>query len=490
MRYAIVSDIHANWQAWKTVLLDIRSLKVDRIICLGDVVGYGPNPREVLESVHETVDYFVLGNHDAALCGKLESTLFNEQARMVLAWTRDRVSREALDFLKTIPLALAGENFRCVHGEFSEPGFFNYVIEPEDALRSWQTVAEPLLFNGHTHCPGIFLTGASGRPYRLAPEDFEQEQGKRYLVNAGSVGNPRDSDTRSSYCIYDLRRRAVFWRKIPFDLDAYRQALNEAGLPAEPGGFLERDPNLAATPLRARLNFIPPAAKAQAAKDVIEVQVIKTLKTKIQRWRFAALLSILAALVLFIAGAIYRHRIVNRELDIGRADPIVVYHGAPSRNLLTTPPSPLPPNSVLPGWILHLGDKYRQSIEVCRGEEGAPVFRLSSANPGTTIGLSSGIITVTDDMKFVLEAFFRKSDDFKGSVWTAVSVVKKTGEKDVSMEQYVVKEPALMRRGGWMAARQTFDLPKGTHTIRLHVRGKFKGAVLVKNILLQRKTGN
>ncbi|MDO9540845.1 MAG: metallophosphoesterase family protein [Kiritimatiellia bacterium] len=490
MRYAIVSDIHANWQAWNVVLLDIRSLKVDCIICLGDMIGYGPNPCEVLESVHTAVDYFVLGNHDAALCGKLDSALFNTQARLILDWTQSRVSRSALDFLKTIPLSLAGEMFRCVHGEFSEPGCFNYVFEPEDALRSWQAVAEPLLFNGHTHRPGIFLMGGSGKPYRLDPEDFELEHGKRFLVNVGSVGNPRDSDARASYCIYDLRRRAVFWRKIPFDLDAYRQALNDAGLPVEPSGFLKCDPRLSAAPLRAMLNFSPPASKEQAAKDVIEVQVIKVLKGKVQRWRFAALGLVLAVFALIFAGLAYRYWNIHREIDIGQADPIVIQQDMLARNILPVPDYPLPARSAVPGWVLHLGDKYRQSIEFCRGDDGELEFRLLSDNPKAEIGLSSGAITVTDDMKFVLEAFFRKSNDFDGSVWAVVSLVKKKEAEEVVMEHYVVKEPTLRRQGGWSLAKQTFDLPKGTHTIRLHVRGKFKGAVSVKNILLQRKTGS
>lgn len=490
MRYAIVSDIHANLQAWKAVLLDIRSLKVDQIICLGDMVGYGPNPCEVLESVYASVDYFVLGNHDAALCGKLDSALFNTPARLILDWTQSRVSRAALDFLKTIPLSLAGEQFRCVHGEFAEPGCFNYVVEPEDALRSWQVVEEPLLFNGHTHCPGIFLMGSSGKPHRLDPEDFELEHGKRFLVNVGSVGNPRDGDARASYCIYDLRQRAVFWRKIPFDLDAYRQAMNEAGLPVEASGFLERDPRLSTPPLRAMLSFSPPASKAQAAKDVVEVQVIKALKGKVQRWRFAALVSALIVFALIVMSVVYRHWYVYQETDIGHADPIVIQKDMPSQNILPVPDSPLPPGSAVPGWALHLGDKYRQSIEVCQDDDRDMEFQLLSTNPKADIGLSSGAITVTDDMKFVLEASFRKNNDFDGSVWVAVSLVKKSGTEEIGMEQYVVKEPTLMRRGGWSLAKQTFDLPKGTHAIRLHVRGKFNGAVSVKNILLQRKTGS
>ena len=490
MRYAIVSDIHANRQAWNAVLLDIRSLKIDQIICLGDMIGYGPNPCEVLESVYMAVDYFVLGNHDAALCGKLDSVLFNAQARLILDWTRTRVDHPALEFLKTIPLSLAGDQFRCVHGEFAEPGCFNYVVEAQDALRSWQAVAEPLLFNGHTHCPAIFLMGGSGKPYRIAPEDFVLEQGKRFLVNVGSVGNPRDNDPRASYCIYDVRERAIFWRKIPFDLDAYRQALNDAGLPAETSGFLKCDPGLSAAPLRARLNFSPPVSREQAVKDVVAVQFIKVLKGRIQRWRFMALILVLIILALIAMGIVYRQWQVHREADIGRAGPIIIQQDMPSKNLLAIPDVALPPNSAVPEWTLHLGNKYRQSVELSRGNDGDMIFKLISGDPKADIRLSSGAAKVTDDMKFTIEALFNKSADFAGNVCLAISLVKKTGTEDIVMEQYVVKEPTVIRRGGWGWAKQTFDLPKGTHSIRFHIQGNFKGMVLIKNMVLRRKTGN
>ena len=486
MRYAIVSDIHANWQAWKTVLLDIRSLKIERIISLGDLVGYGPNPCEVLESVYAAVDHFVLGNHDAALCGKLDSSLFNDEARIVLDWTRQRVGSTVMEFVKTMPLSLAGDSFRCAHGEFAEPGRFNYVFEPDDALRSWEAVEEPLLFNGHTHCPGIFLVGSSGRPYRLDPEDFELQPGKRFMVNVGSVGNPRDGDTRASYCIYDARHRSVFWRKIPFDLDAYRLALGEAGLPPEKGGFLERDPRLAAPPLRSIINFVPPVKNEQAVRDAVEVQTIRSLKGKILRWQiFALAAAALLAAVLVLSG-LYWHWQAHREADIGRAAAITVA-GDSARNLLPVPEVTSELNTPVSGWLIHLGDRRRQGIEVRREEEGDLAFRMISGNPRAELRFSSGTIAVKEDMKFVAEASFRKSDDFEGSAWLGVSLVKSSGARDVAVKQYVVKEPAQARRGGWISAKKTFDLPKGACSIEVGVYGRFKGIVSVKDISLECK---
>ncbi|MBA4389292.1 MAG: hypothetical protein C0404_15075, partial [Verrucomicrobia bacterium] len=149
MRIALVSDIHSNLQAWNAVLMDIRSSRLDRIICLGDVVGYGPNPAEVLESVHANVNYLVMGNHDAVICNKIDSSQFQDSAVESLEWSRQRLGKNAVAFLETLPLCLESELFRCAHGDHSDPAAFNYVIEPEDAIPSWQAVSSNLLFVGH-----------------------------------------------------------------------------------------------------------------------------------------------------------------------------------------------------------------------------------------------------------------------------------------------------------------------------------------------------
>jgi len=155
MRFAIVSDIHSNLQAWNAALLDIRCNSIDKIVCLGDVVGYGPNPAEVLKSVHENVDYIVLGNHDAVVCGKMDASLFNDQACEIIEWTQAQLNNNAVKFLNSLPLSLASPAFRCTHGDFSQPEAFLYIIDPEDAVASWQTREEQLLFVGHTHTPNI-----------------------------------------------------------------------------------------------------------------------------------------------------------------------------------------------------------------------------------------------------------------------------------------------------------------------------------------------
>ena len=150
MRYAIVSDIHANRQAWKAVLEDIQKQGVDDILCLGDVVGYGPRPADVLEQVYESCDNFILGNHDAVIGNRLDSNLFNDKAKFIIEWTRDQLSDSVADFFATMPVTMDGETFMTAHAELSNPEAFAYIFEPADSLMSFEIMKPKMLFVGHT----------------------------------------------------------------------------------------------------------------------------------------------------------------------------------------------------------------------------------------------------------------------------------------------------------------------------------------------------
>jgi len=489
MRIAVVSDIHANLQAWNAVLLDIRSLEVDKIVCLGDIVGYGPNPAEVLQSVHSTVDYFVLGNHDAVICGKMDSSLFNPGARELIDWTRTRLGANAMRFLKTLPLALEGGFFRCSHGDFSEPAAFNYVIEPADAMPSWKAVDHQLLFVGHTHLPGIFLLGSSGTPHLVEPQDFELEPEKRFLVNTGSVGQPRDGETRACYCILDVESRSVSWRRIPFDIDAYRNAVAAAGISAEPSYFLRHDPRAGTTPLRELLDFSPATAPGQAARDAVEVRDLTVLKRKVTRWRLLSSI-LLAGLV---AGAAVlgtaRWRYLNRSRLI--ADRSLVPRNAVAfpvdGNILDLPASAVLQDSVIPGWEVHLGDKNAQGAAVEKDDEYGAVVVLRSQTDRDEMRLSSPDIRVQPGMRLSLDALFMKENLRSGNIAIVISLARQSGDTVATVDQFVVKEPNVKRRGGWLQAKQTFDVPAGGVSLRYQVRGKFVGEVGVRDMSLVRR---
>ncbi len=234
MRYAIISDIHANAAALRTVLVDAQDMRVDRIVCLGDVLGYGPDPVQALETVYSRVHVCLAGNHDDAVCGRCSTDDFNDFAAAAVERQRKALTASALKWLKSLPYACKISGFACAHGDFSAPEDFNYILEAEDGLPSWEARSEQLLFIGHTHQPGIFVIGESGTPHRLEPADFVLEEGKRYIVNVGSVGYPRSGLCRSFYCIYDDTTRTVRFRSLPFDLEGYREKMGGKGLDEAP----------------------------------------------------------------------------------------------------------------------------------------------------------------------------------------------------------------------------------------------------------------
>ena len=234
MRYAIISDVHANEAALRAVLTDSVDARADKIICLGDVLGYGPDPVVALELVYRNAHVCLAGNHDDAVSRRFPTEDFTDFAVAAVDRHRAALSQEAIDWLRCLPYICEFGDFACTHGDFSDPKHFNYILEPQDAMPSWNERSEQLLFVGHTHQPGIFVIGASGTPHRLGAADFTLEKGKRYIVNPGSVGYPRSGACRSCYCIYDDQSRTVFFRSLPFDLDSYAAKMHGQGLNEAP----------------------------------------------------------------------------------------------------------------------------------------------------------------------------------------------------------------------------------------------------------------
>ena len=480
MRYAIVSDIHANLQAWNAVLTDIAAQRVGRILCLGDSVGYGPNPSEVLESVYRHVDAFCMGNHDAAVCDKLDPSLFNERARRLLDWTRTRLSDKAARFLASQPLTLTGPGFRCVHGDFTEPAAFNYIEDHEDAARSWPAAPEPLLFTGHTHLPALFVIGASGVTHHLQPQDFVVEPGKRYLVNPGSAGNPRADEALASYCIFDDDAGSVVWRTVPFDLDAYRASLLAAGFAETDTPFLERDPRRHLLTVREAVSFSPARTPDQLARGVTPVSELTRLSRAAHRWKRIALATVVTALLAAAAGI----GIVRLRPPAGDGGPLILpvselpaVAPASVKNLL--PPFPVSTDGAsLSGWRVRLDNPRATTLAVMRDgiavtvTNGPARFRIES--PPVRINRAN-----TGNLQ--IKARFLKAPDFAGY---AVFVIEQLGESDSGDYPLVVKEiqdpPKIKRdRDGWtsMDRKTTNSLRPATRFIRLAIEGETGGTV-------------
>jgi len=225
VKYAIISDIHANLQALENVLRDASSRGVERFVCLGDVVGYGPQPAETLRCIRETAVITLAGNHDDAVSGRLSAEDFIDLASDAVKRHREALSDADLAWLRSLPYTARIDGALAAHGDFTEPECFNYVMDSDSVRANLEATDAQLMFVGHTHTPGVYLTGRSGRIYRIDPEDFTLEDHKRYIVNPGSVGYPRESDGKccSSYVIYNSTEHTIVFRELPFSVASVMQ---------------------------------------------------------------------------------------------------------------------------------------------------------------------------------------------------------------------------------------------------------------------------
>ena len=225
MKYAILSDLHANRDALDRVLADVAACGADTVVCLGDIVGYGPLPKETLERVRSSAAVVIAGNHDDAVSGRTSASDFIDLAGDAVIRHRDALTREDLNWLKALPHSASIDGATLVHGDLTDPAAFYYIDSEDAAKANFEATDATLVFAGHTHVPGIYLTGQSGKVYSLGMEDFVIEQGKRYIVNVGSVGYPRESNgqCQSTYVLYDSEEKSVRFRSIPFAVSSVLQ---------------------------------------------------------------------------------------------------------------------------------------------------------------------------------------------------------------------------------------------------------------------------
>ncbi len=221
MRYAIVSDIHANEPAWRAVHDDLTAAAADVVVCLGDIVGYGPRPREVLAAVREVASLFILGNHDAAMVGRVDLDRFRPAARRSALWTRRTLAGDAV-FFGDLPLAVEVGDVVFVHAETPLPDDYGYVDDVDDAAACFETTDARVIFLGHTHVPGTFVQGSDGTIEEDLSARVELQPDFRYLINVGSVGDPRDGTQLASYALYDDAAHWVELRQVAFDVARFR----------------------------------------------------------------------------------------------------------------------------------------------------------------------------------------------------------------------------------------------------------------------------
>ncbi len=207
---------------------------VDQLWCLGDVVGYGPDPAECVELLREHPHLCIMGNHDAAVVGRLDLHWFNAAARIAIEWTASQLGPSALAYLKSLPDRIEEDKFTLVHGSLREP-LEEYLVSPEAALAHFRLQSTPYCLVGHSHIPLLFREVVPGRSVSLRQvvDGASLVLGsERAIVNPGSVGQPRDGDPRASCAVLDIERALLEWMRVEYDLATVQRKILAAGLPS------------------------------------------------------------------------------------------------------------------------------------------------------------------------------------------------------------------------------------------------------------------
>jgi diadenosine tetraphosphatase ApaH/serine/threonine PP2A family protein phosphatase len=236
VRYLILSDIHANMDAFERVL-EHAAGRWDRAIVLGDLVGYGAEPNAAIDRVRElTPEAVIRGNHDKAACGIDDGSQFNHVARMAAMWTGTQLTPGNLTYIRELPMGpveIDAITEICHGAPFDED---HYIFDGSDAQLAFETAAHPLCLFGHTHLPAIFrlVDGvmSGGAPDGEAETRVPLQRGARYLINVGSIGQPRDGDPRAAYGVLDDEARDVTLFRVPYPVDQAQEKILAAGLPA------------------------------------------------------------------------------------------------------------------------------------------------------------------------------------------------------------------------------------------------------------------
>jgi predicted phosphodiesterase len=237
MRFLILSDIHSNLEALEMVMHRAGG-EYDRVICCGDIIGYGPNPNEVTEHIRAMHPLVVRGNHEKAALGLIDLSLFNPLAKKAALWTQRVLTAENSKYLRKIPPGPIDESeFTVSHGSLLDED--EYLVDLEEALQSLQKAWYPVSFFGHTHIQGGFVLFKDGRAGLLNPEikrgvnegQLQINPQNRYLINPGSVGQPRDYDARAAFVIYDQKELRVRYFRVDYPIEITQEKMREAELP-------------------------------------------------------------------------------------------------------------------------------------------------------------------------------------------------------------------------------------------------------------------
>jgi diadenosine tetraphosphatase ApaH/serine/threonine PP2A family protein phosphatase len=231
MRLAILSDVHANLEALTAVIQDIEKSSVEKVIFLGDAVGYGADPNDCVRLIGDLCDIKLLGNHDYVAMGLESPRHFNLMAKQSIVWTQKTLKRKSVERLSDFEMEATFLDYHLTHATPDSPADWNYLFTAEDAERNFEAFAQSVCFVGHSHLPGVFCRRSDGAVTELSAQAFAAEPACRYIINVGSVGQPRDGNHHACYVIADTDGNRFEYRRLPYDLTAAQRKMREAQLP-------------------------------------------------------------------------------------------------------------------------------------------------------------------------------------------------------------------------------------------------------------------
>lgn len=230
MRIAFISDLHSNIYAVESLQKSLRINGVDKVICLGDIVGYGANPNEVCQWVMENVELSLRGNHDTLISSAEDIDIHNPFTLKAAFYNAEILEGKYREFLKTLSKDFEDHRMILTHDDPCIPGSMEYITDEKDARDTFSSFSQRICFYGHTHLPVVFVKDG-GEVYRLDQENIKLEKDKQYLINPGSIGQPRDKDPRLSYLIFDTKRDTITFIRQEYDIGKAASDILAAGLP-------------------------------------------------------------------------------------------------------------------------------------------------------------------------------------------------------------------------------------------------------------------
>lgn len=231
MRMAVLSDVHANLEALEAVAADMDRQRVEKVMFLGDVVGYGADPNACVKLIARLCDIRLMGNHDYVGLGLDSPKYFNVMAQQSILWTQKELDRKATELMSDFSLEAEYLNYYFVHATPDNPLEWNYLLTPDEAARNFAAFAQDICFVGHSHLPAVFRLRPDGASDMVRETEFRAEPDCRYIINVGSVGQPRDGNHEACYLIAETDVNIFTYRRVGYNLPKAQEKMKKARLP-------------------------------------------------------------------------------------------------------------------------------------------------------------------------------------------------------------------------------------------------------------------